>query len=215
MDRNCPDFLCEATDASLQATEELIIKYGNHSLVKPILTPRFAPTSSEKLLDALGRLAKEYNLPVQSHLSENRSEVEWVKDIFPSYPTYSDVYLDFGLFGQTPTLMAHGIYLTDRELGLIKDNDVMLVHCPDSNINLASGIMPVRKFLDSGIRIGLGSDVGAGHTLAISQAIIRAIQLSKILKVFDPQLRPLTIAEAFPWKNNCKNSFIQEMPITL
>ncbi len=197
MDRNCADFLKEETETSILETEELIVKYGNHPLVKPILTPRFAPTSSDKLLSAIGELAKKYNLPVQSHLSENRSEVKWVSELFPFHSTYSDVYLDFGLFGQTPTLMAHGIHLTDRELELIKDNNVMLVHCPESNINIASGIMPVRKWLQKGIRIGLGSDVGAGHTLAMSKAVVRAIQLSKIMKVFDPQVRPLNTAEAF------------------
>ena len=197
MDRNCADFLKEETETSILETEELIVKYGNHPLVKPILTPRFAPTSSDKLLSAIGELAKKYNLPVQSHLSENRSEVKWISELFPFHSTYSDVYLDFGLFGQTPTLMAHGIHLTDRELGLIKDNNVMLVHCPESNINISSGIMPVRKWLQKGIRIGLGSDVGAGHTLAMSKAVVRAIQLSKIMKVFDPQVRPLNTAEAF------------------
>jgi len=197
MDRNCPGFLKEETEASIRETEELIIQYGGHPLVKPILTPRFAPSCSGKLLAAIGELAEKYNLPVQSHLAENRREVEWVRELFPSHPTYSDVYFDSGLFGQTPTLMAHGIYLTDRELGLIKDNGVMLVHCPESNINLASGIMPVRKWLDRGIRAGLGSDVGAGHTLAISKAVVRAIQLSRLMKFFDPWAKPLTIAEAF------------------
>lgn len=197
MDRNCPDLLREDTETSIRETEELIVRYGAHPLVKPILTPRFAPTGSGKLLNAIGKLAKKYNLPVQSHLSENRGEVKWVSELFPSHPTYSDVYLDFGLFGQTPTLMAHGIYLTDRELGLIKENDVMLVHCPDSNINIASGLMPVRKWLQRGIRIGLGSDVGAGHTLAMYKAVVKAIQLSKLLKTFDPQSRPLTTVEAF------------------
>jgi len=201
MDRNCPDFLKEKTEISIKETEELIAQYGRHPLVKPILTPRFAPTSSEELLKAIGELAKKYNLPVQSHLSENPSEVKWVRELFPSHPTYSDVYLDFGLFGHAPALMAHGIYLTDRELELIKANDVMLVHCPESNINLVSGIMPVRKWLHHGIRVGLGSDVGASHTLAMSKAIVRAIQLSKLMKVFDPHAKPLTkpltTAEAF------------------
>lgn len=197
MDRNCPDYLRETTEMSIRDTEEIVGKYGEHHLVKPILTPRFAPTSSENLLDALGRLARQYNLPVQSHLCETRSEVQWVRELFPSCSSYADVYYKYGLLGQTPTLMAHGIYLTDREMELIKENDVILVHCPESNVNVASGIMPVRKLLQAGIRIGLGSDVGGGHTLAMTQAIVRAIQLSKIVKIIDQQSKPLTIAEAF------------------
>ncbi|BAF60514.1 hypothetical protein PTH_2333 [Pelotomaculum thermopropionicum SI] len=75
MDRNCPGFLKEETEASIRETEELIIQYGGHPLVKPILTPRFAPSCSGKLLAAIGELAEKYNLPVQSHLAENRREV--------------------------------------------------------------------------------------------------------------------------------------------
>jgi len=181
----------------LQETEELIIKYKDHPLVKPILTPRFAPTSSEELLKGLGYLAKKYNVPVQSHLSENTQEVKWVKELFPSLATYADVYFHYGLLGQTPTLMAHAIHLEERELKLIENNEVWLVHCPESNINLSSGIMPIRELLEMNIKLGLGSDIGAGHNVAMYRVIVRAIQLSKIRNFFEPEIKPLTTAEAF------------------
>jgi guanine deaminase len=197
MDRNCPHYLQETTAASLAETEVLIIEYGGHPLVKPIATPRFAPTSSPELLAGLGRLVQKYRLPVQSHLGENRQEVVWVKELFPSLATYADVYHHFGLLGQTPTLMAHAIHLQERELMLIANNAVRLVHCPESNINLTSGIMPVRELLDRGIRLGLGSDIGAGHNTALYRVMVRAIQLSKLRNYYDPRIKPLTTAEFF------------------
>lgn len=196
MDRNCPDCLREETGRSLQETERLLARYSRQPLVKPIVTPRFAPTSSEELLAGLGELARRYQAPVQSHLSENRDEVRWVSELFAD-AGYADVYHRFGLLGQTPTLMAHGIYLTDREVELIRRQNVMLVHCPDSNANMASGVMPLRRLLSRGVRIGLGSDVGGGHTLSMRQAIVRAVQLSKLVKVADAAAAPLTAAEAY------------------
>lgn len=197
MNRNCSALLSEDTETSISDTEELIIKYKDHPLVKPILTPRFVPTCSGILLEKLGSLAVKYNVPVQSHLSENRDEVKWVKELHPDIKNYSNVYYQKGLFGQTPTLMAHCIYLEEEAIELMRKNNVVAVHCPESNLNLASGIMAARKMLEKGIKVGLGSDVGGGHNLAMTKAIVRAIQLSKMVKVIEPEIKPLTIMEAF------------------
>lgn len=197
MDRNAPDFIIETTEESLRGTRYLIEKYKTEQLVKPIITPRFAPTSSEQLLRGLGALAVEYNLPVQSHLSENREEVKWVKNLFRDAKSYSDVYLKHNLLGRTETLMAHAIYLTEEEELLAKETNLTLVHCPDSNINVRSGIMPVRRYLDMGLRIGLGSDIGGGHKIAMNEAMVRAIQVSKLLSLNDETQQPLSVSEAF------------------
>lgn len=196
IDRNSSRNLIEKTDLSLRETEELIIKYMDNP-IKPIITPRFVPTCSTALLKGLGELAVKYNLPVQSHLAENRNEVEWVQELHPEVETYSEVYHYNQLFGQTPTLMAHCIYLEDKEIELIRNSNVIPVHCPESNLNLASGIMPVRRLLDKGIKVGLGTDVGGGHNISMTKAIVRAIQLSKIAKVHDPSILPLTLKEVF------------------
>ncbi|MDF2930557.1 MAG: SsnA, partial [Anaerospora sp.] len=145
MDCNCPESLQEDTDQSLKDTEELIRTWGDNPLVRPIITPRFAPTSSKKLLAGLGKLAEKYKLPVQSHLSENENEIAWVARLFPEQREYHRVYEHYQLFGQTPTLMAHCVHVTDKCVSGIRENGVIAVHCPDSNLNLASGIMPVRK----------------------------------------------------------------------
>ncbi|MCY6369348.1 guanine deaminase [Clostridium ganghwense] len=197
MDRNAPDFIIETTEESIKGTKYLIEKYNNEKLVKPIITPRFAPTSTDELLEELGKLAKVYNVPVQSHLSENTDEINWVQQLFPDSRKYLDVYDKHSLFGQTPTVMAHGIYLDNSEIDKVKRNKVTLVHCPDSNINVRSGIMPLRKYLNMGIQVGLGSDIAGGHKIALNEAIVRAIQLSKLLSMNQPEYEPLSVSEAF------------------
>lgn len=197
MDRNAPPFILESTQESLEGTRYLIEKYNNENLVKPILTPRFAPTSSKELLKGLGELAMAHKLPVQSHLSENRDEIRWVLELFGGCENYADVYQKNNLFGQTKSLMAHGIYLEKAELELIKRNKLILVHCPDSNINLRSGIMPVRRYLEMGLKVGLGSDIAGGHKIGLNEAMVRAIQLSKILSLEEEGARPLSVSEVF------------------
>ena len=149
-------------------------------LVKPIITPRFAPTCTPKLLDNLGRLALKYNLPVQSHLNENTSEIKWVHSLYLEYENYASVYNAYNLFGQTKTIMAHCIYNTESEIDLMVKNNVYAAHCPHSNYNLSSGIMPLRKFLDRLVPVGLGTDVGGGHSTSIPKTMVSAIQSSKM-----------------------------------
>jgi guanine deaminase len=197
MDTQAPEFILETTRASLEGTEQLIKTYQDEPRVKPIITPRFAPTSSEELLKGLGDLALKYHLPVQSHLAENPEEIQWVKELFPEAKNYSDVYFKNNLFGQTPTVMAHGIFLDADEQARVKQMDVMLAHCPDSNINVRSGIMPVRRYLDRGLRVGLGSDIAGSHKIGLNEAMVRAIQLSKIVNLSDETLSPLSVSEAF------------------
>ena len=197
MDRNCPDYLRENTAHALESAESFLSSYIKGPLVRAIVTPRFAPTCSRELLQGLGQLAERYQLPVQSHLSENKEEISWVNELFPERTGYHDVYDYYGLFGQMPTLMAHCVHLSEAALKCMREKQVFAVHCPDSNLNLASGIMQTRRLLDEGVPVGLGSDVGAGHTFSMPQAIIRAIQLSKLVFLQDPSQKPLTLSEAF------------------
>ncbi|MCE5287553.1 MAG: guanine deaminase [Pelosinus sp.] len=197
MDANCPEFLKENTSESLAATEKLLCEWAGNTLVKPIITPRFAPTSTGTLLAGLGEIAVKYNLPVQSHLAENLSEIAWVRELFPGQREYHNVYDYYNLFGQTPTLMAHCIHLSADAISCMARQQVVAVHCPDSNLNLTSGIMPARKLLQAGVRVGLGSDIGAGHSLSIPEAIVKAIQLSKVNFLRDNSQKPLTLAEGF------------------
>lgn len=199
MDRNTKKELTEDTNQSILDTEEIIKEYNDKSdLVKPIITPRFVPTCTEGLLEALGNLAIKYKVPVQSHLNENTSEVIWVKELFPNSKNYASVYDDYNLFGQTKTIMAHCIYNTDEEIDLMAQNGVYAAHCPYSNYNLSSGIMPLRKFLDKGVPVGLASDISGGNSLSMMRIIAGAIQASKMKWLeTNKELAPLSFSEAF------------------
>lgn len=199
MNINCTDDLLEDTEKSISDTEYILENYYNaDELVNPIITPRFIPSCNSELLKSLGDLAIKYNVPTQSHLSENLGEIDWVKQLQPESEFYGDAYNRFNLFGQTKTLMAHCVYSCDKELELMKKNNVFAVHCPNSNLNLGSGIMPVRKFLDNDINIAFGSDISGGHDLSIFKVMVNAIQCSKLLWVnSNKQVNFLTLSEAF------------------
>ncbi|WP_238724190.1 amidohydrolase family protein [Diplocloster agilis] len=201
MDRNSPDILCEAgAEQSAADTaawiEDVVGKYRN---VQPILTPRFIPTCSDELMRLLKEIQKKYQLPVQSHLSENQGEIAWVKELCPSSAFYGDAYDQFGLFGgDCKTIMAHCVSSSDDEIRRMKERGVYIAHCPQSNTNLSSGIAPVRKFLDEGLRVGLGSDVAGGTVGSVFRAMADAIQVSKLRwRLTDDTMKPLTVQEAF------------------
>ena len=205
MDRNSPDSLREEdAAASLGATRQWLEFCFSHNKIRfqrtaPILTPRFIPSCDDDLMQGLAELQKEYRLPVQSHLSENRKEIEWVRELCPQSSGYGAAYRDFGLFGgNAPTVMAHCVWSDESEITLMAERQVFIAHCPQSNTNLASGIAPARLFLDAGIPLGLGSDVAGGSHSSIFRAMADAIQVSKLrrplLGVCD---KPLSLEEAF------------------
>ena len=144
-------------------------------------------------------------MPVQSHLSENQGEIEWVKQLRPDAAFYGDGYDKYDLFGdrnldqeKVRTVMAHCVWSTDDEVRRIKDNGVFIAHCPASNMNLSSGIAPIRKYLDLDMKVGLGSDVAGGQTESIFRAITDAIQVSKMYwRHVDEKAKPVTFEEAF------------------
>ncbi len=202
MDRNSPDILREdSAAASDAATRQWLAETdGVFQRVQPILTPRFIPSCTDELMERLAHLQKETGLPVQSHLSENLGEIAWVKELCPWSQCYGEAYDHFGLFGgeNCKTIMAHCVYSDEQEMQLMKDNGVWIAHCPFSNENLASGIAPVRTFLDKGLRIGLGSDVSGGSSDSIFRVMADAIQASKMYwRLVDDTKKPLTLEEAF------------------
>jgi len=199
MDRNSPEFLIEDTKKSIEDTEEILKKYENKSdLVKPIITPRFVPTCTPELMEKLGELSRKYNVPIQSHISENTGEVEWVKELHPEHKNYAEVYNNYGLFGHAPTIMAHCVHNIDEEIELMATKGVYAAHCPNANYNLSSGIMPVRKFIEKGVPIGLGTDVGAGQRVSIANVMAVAVQASKMKWLeTNKELAPLTTSEVF------------------
>lgn len=201
MDQNSPDHLTEKdAESALESTaawlSEMKDRYPN---TQPIITPRFAPTCTGPLLEGLGRLQKEYRLPVQSHLSENLSEIQWVQELFPWSACYGNVYEHYGLFGkEAKTVMAHCVHSSDLEVELMKNNGVYVAHCPQSNTNLSSGIAPIRRYLDAGIPVGLGTDIAGGTNMSMFRCMADAVGVSKLYwRLIDQEKKPLTMEEAF------------------
>lgn len=202
MDRNAPDGLREsdAESAVSSVLHWLEAAEGRYERTTPMLTPRFIPSCSDALLRALGGIRRERGLALQSHLSENMGEVELVRSLCPESAFYGDAYDRFGLFGGEggPTVMAHCVLSEEPELELIRERGVYIAHCPASNMNVSSGIAPVRRFLDMGLRTGLGSDVAGGTVTSIFRAMADAIQVSKLRwRLVDESLKALSAPEAF------------------
>lgn len=202
MDRNCPDYIREASaDVSAKETIQWVedVLNRHYKNTYPILTPRFTPSCTDELMTKLKEIQTKYDLPLQSHLSENPGEIEWVRELCPTSEYYGDAYAMFGLFGNDcKTVMAHCVYSDEREIRRMKDNGVFIAHCPESNMNISSGIAPVRTYLEEGMHVGLGSDVAGGATENMFTAMAHAIQASKLRwRLADQSLKPLTAPEAF------------------
>jgi guanine deaminase len=130
-------------------------------------------------LKGLGEIQREYGLPVQSHLSENKKEIEWVRELCPKSSSYAGAYNDSGLLGPS-TIMAHCVWSDEGEMDLMAEQGALIAHCPQSNTNLSSGIAPARRFLKRGLKVGLGSDVAGGVHSSVFRAMTDAIQVSKL-----------------------------------
>ena len=201
MNRHSPMYLVEASTLEALRNTRTWLEHtaGKWERTKPILTPRFIPSCTDDLLYRLSDLRKEFNIPVQSHLSENLSEIEWVKELVPTARNYGDAYRKFGLFGgDHKCVMAHCVYSDVLEMEYMRQNDVFVAHSPESNINLTSGVAPVNKFLDYGVKVGLATDVAAGSHESIFKAMTHAIQASKLRwRLLDQSVKPLTFDTAF------------------
>lgn len=202
MDRNCPDYLREesAEESGIQTVEWIKdVLHKKYQNTMPILTPRFTPSCSDELMENLKKIQMYYQIPVQSHLSENPGEIAWAKELCPWSEFYGDAYDRFGLFGaDCKTVMAHCVYSGKEERQRMKENGVFIAHCPESNMNLSSGVAPVRTFLKEGLHVGIGSDVAGGSTENLFKAMALAIQASKLRwRMQDDSLKPLTLEEVF------------------
>ncbi len=200
MDRNCPKYLCEesAMQAAKDTKDWIEISEKRFQKVKPILTPRFIPTCSDEIMSRLAVLQRQYKIPVQSHLSENPGEIQWVKELCPDTRFYGEAYDKYQMFGgDCKTIMAHCVYSSKEEMELMKRRQVFVAHCPESNVNLSSGIAPVRTFLEMGIKVGLGTDVAAGSGLSMFKAMAMAIQCSKLRWRLVDRQPALRLEEAF------------------
>lgn len=206
MDRGATEGLNEQTLNSAYDTFRWLNSVkGRFERTMPILTPRFIPSCTDKLMEELREIQMAYGIPVQSHLSESLGEIDFVKSLRPENKFYGEGYNDYDLFGKNDdintdvkTVMAHCVWSSDDEVALMKKNGVFVAHCPSSNMNLSSGIAPVRKYLNKGLNVGLGSDVAGGHSESIFAAMVDTIQASKMYyRLIDNSALPIRFSEAF------------------
>ncbi len=212
MDRNGGKDLQETTQGSKEETLRWLDACQENWDIKPILTPRFSPSCTDELMAFLGSLAKERRLPVQSHLSESLGEIAWVKELFPDCDTYHGTYQKHDLWTDK-TLMAHCVWSDEAELLAMKQAGVTVVHCADSNSNLRSGVAPVRKMLDMGVSVVLGSDISGGDQLSVFDIVNSSIKVSQLRSAYDPE-RPkqLTAVEAWYLATSAANLWFGEKP---
>jgi len=197
-DQNTPDDARQSTAQEVADSRRFLEQtVGKSPLVTPAIAPSASMVCSRELMAALAQQAGEFDIPCHIHLAENRTEVEVTLQMYPDCIDFVDTYQRADLMKTANTVVAHAIHLSDREKQVIRDIGILVAHCPHSNLNLLSGVMPLAEYHDMGIRVGLGSDVSAGHTLNMFQSIVGAIQSGAMSYLTERTSRPVLAAEAF------------------
>ena len=183
---------------SLMESERLCRKWhrSEEGRLDYAFSPRFAVTCSEKMMRSAAELAARFEAYLQTHLAENREELEKVHHLYMSARDYTHVYEKCGLL-TAHTMLGHCIHLNPREISAIAAAQSSIAHCPSSNLFLGSGLMKLDQLLKAGINVGLGSDVAAGPELNMWQVMRAAIEVQKARTAYEPNLRPLRPSEAF------------------
>uniref|UniRef100_A0A8C5TZI6 Guanine deaminase n=1 Tax=Malurus cyaneus samueli TaxID=2593467 RepID=A0A8C5TZI6_9PASS len=194
MDMN--DMVPEYKETTAESVQETERAQNNYHLVQPIITPRFGPSCTEDLLSALGGLAETHDLHVQSHISESKDEVKLVKEMFPAYKNYTELY-DKNKLLTSKTVMAHACYLSEEELKVFSDHGAAISHCPNSNFSLRSGVLNVQKALEHNVKLGLGTDVAGGYSSSMLDAIRKTMVASNTIQINGVNETGLTIQQAF------------------
>lgn len=194
MDRFAPDYLLDTPESGYSQSKELIEKWHNKGRLRYAVTPRFAPTSTPEQLTLAGKLVKEHpGVYVHTHVAENKAEVAWVAELFPSSRSYLDVYDQFGLVTNR-SVFAHGIYLDDEDMQTLAKKGGSISFCPTSNLFLGSGLFNIEKAQQHNVKVGLGTDVGAGTSLSLLETMNEAYKVNQLRKAFsdDPsKINPL------------------------
>ena len=180
MDRNCPDDLQETPQQAYRECKQLIEKWHGVDRLQYAVTPRFAPTSSPEQLAVAKQLLDEYpGLYLHTHLAENLDECAWVKELFPEADDYLGVYEAAGLVTRR-SVFAHGIHLSDRELGCLADEQAAIAHCPTSNLFIGSGLFNLKRCQQHNVQVGMGTDVGAGTSFSLFQTYNEAYKVQQL-----------------------------------
>ncbi len=194
MDQNCPESVRDGAESTYTVSRRLLEKWHGKGRLGYALTPRFAVTSSEAQLKAVGKLAAEFpDVHIHTHLAENHEEIELVAERFPLRRSYLDVYEHFGLVRER-AVFAHCLHLDNQDRKCMAGNGSAMAFCPTSNLFLGSGLFNLRSARDSGIRVGLATDVGGGTSLGMLQTMSEAYKVLHLQSQSLPGFRALYLA---------------------
>jgi guanine deaminase len=182
MDRNAPDALTDTAKKGYDESKDLIKKWHNKGRQLYCVTPRFAPTSTPEQMEMTGALWGEHpGTYLQSHVSENRGEVAWVKELYPKRKGYLDVYDHYKQLGPR-AIYGHGVWLSEEELSRCHETGTAIAHCPTSNEFLGSGLFNIKnaKKPERPVLVGLATDLGAGTSFSILQTLNEAYKVAQL-----------------------------------
>ena len=180
MDRHAREALTDTADSGYNESKQLIEKWHGQGRNLYAITPRFAPTSTNEQLEKAGQLKAEYpDVYVHTHLSENKNEIAWVKELFPERQGYLDVYDHYGLTG-SKSVFAHCVHLEDHEWQCMHQTNSAIAFCPTSNLFLGSGLFPLKKTWEHNVKVGLGTDIGAGTSFNQLQTLNEAYKVQQL-----------------------------------
>lgn len=180
MDRHAPPALCDDVLQAEADCRALIERFHGQGRLAYAMTVRFAPTSTPAQMAMAGRLMAEVpGLYMQTHVAENRAEVDWVAALFPEARSYLDVYRRFGLLNERAVL-AHGIWLDDTDRALLAATGAQIAHSPSSNLFLGSGLMDWPALEAAGARVSVASDVGGGTSLSMLRTLADAYKVQAL-----------------------------------
>ncbi|WOE30847.1 MULTISPECIES: guanine deaminase [unclassified Acinetobacter] len=180
MDRHAPEQLCDTAESAYHDSKTLIEQWHNKGRNLYAITPRFAPTSTPEQLQKAQQLKTEYpDVYLHTHLSENQNEIAWVKSLFPEQQGYLDVYHHYGLTGSR-SIFAHCVHLDEHEWDCMHQTDSSIAFCPTSNLFLGSGLFPLQKTWEKQVKVGLGTDIGAGTSFCQLQTLNEAYKVQQL-----------------------------------
>jgi guanine deaminase len=180
MDRNCPEYLQDTAERGDAESRRLIERWHGRDRLLYAVTPRFAPTSSAEQLRRAGELVAEFpDVYLHTHLAENRNEVAWVAELFPSSRSYLDVYAGFGLV-RPRSVFAHCLHLDDADRRLMAERGAVAAFCPTANLFLGSGLFDLRRAREHGMAVGIGTDVGGGTSFNMLRTLQEAYKVAQL-----------------------------------
>ncbi|MET0358441.1 MAG: guanine deaminase, partial [Pararhizobium sp.] len=183
MDRNAPQGLLDTPEMGYDETRAVIEQWHGKGRNHVAITPRFAITSTPEQMSAAQALAAEFpDLHIQTHLSENRDEIDYTLSLYPDAADYTDVYAHYGLMGRK-SLFGHAIHLSERERDAMSETGSIAVHCPTSNLFLGSGLFPLKALArrEKPVRISVASDIGGGSSYSMLRTMDEAYKIQQLL----------------------------------